>query len=245
MRRGSVESLSENRRDGGANTEIVPVPVLSERDSPVAKTVLMRLRYWCSSCSLSVDISRRNCLRQRVAVELMMVTCTRLVAPAAALSRFDQKLSICKPSHRSLFPIPRNRPTMEFVQSAPIHRVLCADCGTPIVPNGANLCVACLRNTIDITEGIPKQSSVAFCKNCERFLSPPLTWTIARPESQELLAICLKKLKGLNKVRLTEAHFIWTEPHSKRLRVSMTIQKEVRDYMRCFYMGSYILFSRS
>jgi hypothetical protein len=28
-------------------------------------------------------------------------------------------------------------------------------------------------------------------------------------------------------VRLTDAHFIWTEPHSKRLRVSMTIQKEV------------------
>jgi NMD protein affecting ribosome stability and mRNA decay len=56
----------------------------------------------------------------------------------------------------------------------------------------------------------------------------------------------LKKLKGLNKVRLTEAHFIWTEPHSKRLRVSMTIQKEVRGYMRCFYfMGSCILFSRS
>ncbi|KAF5369036.1 hypothetical protein D9758_002961 [Tetrapyrgos nigripes] len=43
----------------------------------------------------------------------------------------------------------------------------------------------------------------------------------------ELLAICIKKLKGLNKVRLTEAHFIWTEPHSKRLRVSLTIQKEV------------------
>ena len=50
---------------------------------------------------------------------------------------------------------------------------------------------------------------------------------IARPESQELLAICLKKLKGLNRVRLTDAHFIWTEPHSKRLRVSLTIQKEV------------------
>ena len=68
---------------------------------------------------------------------------------------------------------------------------------------------------------------MSFCRNCERFLSPPASWTIARPESQELLAICLKKLKGLNKVRLTEAHFIWTEPHSKRLRVSLTIQKEV------------------
>ncbi|TFK48954.1 RNA binding protein [Heliocybe sulcata] len=116
---------------------------------------------------------------------------------------------------------------MEFVPAPAVHRVLCADCGTPIVPNSANLCVACLRNSIDITEGIPKQSSLTFCRNCERFLTPPTAWTIAEPESQELLAICLKRLKGLNKVRLTEAHFIWTEPHSKRLRVSLTIQKEV------------------
>ncbi|KAF8556170.1 NMD3-domain-containing protein [Imleria badia] len=101
---------------------------------------------------------------------------------------------------------------MEFIPEPAIHRVLCADCGTPIEPNSANLCVA---------------SSVSFCRNCERFLSPPSAWTLARPESQELLALCLKRLKGLNKVRLTEAHFIWTEPHSKRLRVSLTIQKEV------------------
>ncbi|KAJ3726635.1 NMD3 family-domain-containing protein [Lentinula raphanica] len=116
---------------------------------------------------------------------------------------------------------------MEFVPAPAIHRVLCADCGTPIVPNSANLCVACLRNTVDITEGIPKQASVSYCRNCERFLAPPQAWVLARPESSELLALCLKKLKGLAKVRLTEAHFIWTEPHSKRLRVSLTIQKEV------------------
>ncbi|KAL0959807.1 hypothetical protein HGRIS_011488 [Hohenbuehelia grisea] len=116
---------------------------------------------------------------------------------------------------------------MEFVPAPAVHRVLCADCGIPIEPNSANLCVGCLRNSIDITEGIPKQSSVSFCRNCERFLSPPQSWSLARPESAELLSICLKKLKGLNKVRLTEAHFIWTEPHSKRLRVSLTIQKEV------------------
>ncbi|KAH9478257.1 60S ribosomal export protein NMD3 [Psilocybe cubensis] len=116
---------------------------------------------------------------------------------------------------------------MEFVAGPAVHRVLCADCGTPIVPNSANLCVSCLRNTVDITEGIPKQAAVSFCRNCERFLAPPSSWTLAKPESAELLSICLKKLKGLNKVRLTEAHFIWTEPHSKRLRVSMTVQKEV------------------
>ena len=54
-----------------------------------------------------------------------------------------------------------------------------------------------------------------------------MTWTIAEPESRELLAICLKKLKGLSKVRLIDAGFIWTEPHSKRIKVKLTIQKEV------------------
>ena len=55
---------------------------------------------------------------------------------------------------------------MEFVPAPAVHRVLCADCGTPIVPNSANLCVACLRNTVDITEGIPKQGEyVVYLRN--------------------------------------------------------------------------------
>ncbi|PWN22497.1 NMD3-domain-containing protein [Microstroma glucosiphilum] len=105
--------------------------------------------------------------------------------------------------------------------------VLCADCGTAIPPNSANLCISCLRNSVDITEGIPKQATVNFCKNCERYLNPPQSWVLAQLESRELLAICLKKLRGLNKVRLIDAGFIWTEPHSKRLRVKLTVQKEV------------------
>ncbi|UZJ51814.1 hypothetical protein CBS101457_001134 [Exobasidium rhododendri] len=105
--------------------------------------------------------------------------------------------------------------------------VLCADCGTPIAPNNANLCLSCLRASVDITEGIPKQATVNFCRNCERYLNPPQSWVPAQLESRELLAICLKKLKGLNKVRLIDASFIWTEPHSKRLRVKLTVQKEV------------------
>lgn len=51
-------------------------------------------------------------------------------------------------------------------------------------------------------------------------------------ESRELLAICLKKLKGLNKVHLVDAGFVWTEPHSKRVKVKLTVQKEV-----CRIMG--------
>lgn len=100
--------------------------------------------------------------------------------------------------------------------------------GTAIEPNTAGLCVNCLRNTVDITEEIPKQTALSFCRNCSRYLSPPQTWLLAELESKELLAICLRRLKGLTKVRLIDAGFIWTEPHSKRLRVKLTIQKEVR-----------------
>ena len=31
------------------------------------------------------------------------------------------------------------------------------------------MCVGCLRTQVDITEGIPKQSNLNFCKSCERY----------------------------------------------------------------------------
>jgi nonsense-mediated mRNA decay protein 3 len=37
----------------------------------------------------------------------------------------------------------------------------------------------------------------------------------------------LKRLKGLNKVRLIDASFIWTEPHSRRIKIKLTIQKQI------------------
>lgn len=46
------------------------------------------------------------------------------------------------------------------------------------------------------------------------------------PESRELLALCLRKLRGLSKVRIIDASFIWTEPHSRRVKVKITIQQE-------------------
>lgn len=33
----------------------------------------------------------------------------------------------------------------------------CCECGTPIEPNPANMCVPCLRARVDVSEGIPKQ----------------------------------------------------------------------------------------
>ncbi|XP_011865136.1 PREDICTED: 60S ribosomal export protein NMD3 isoform X2 [Vollenhovia emeryi] len=89
------------------------------------------------------------------------------------------------------------------------------------------MCVGCLRSHVDITESIPKQVTLQFCKNCERYLQPPSEWIHAALESRELLTLCVKKLKGMNRVKLIDAGFIWTEPHSKRLKVKLTVHAEV------------------
>ena len=60
-----------------------------------------------------------------------------------------------------------------------------------------------------------------------RYLQPPEQWIKCSLESRELLGLCLAKLKGLNRVRLIDAGFAWTEPHSKRIKVKLTIQAEV------------------
>lgn len=105
--------------------------------------------------------------------------------------------------------------------------ILCCLCGIPIPSNPSNMCVTCIRTQVDITDGIPKQLNLNFDRNCGRYLNPPSQWVDAELESRELLSICLKRIKGLNKVKLVDAGFVWTEPHSKRIKVKLTIQKEV------------------
>jgi nonsense-mediated mRNA decay protein 3 len=44
-----------------------------------------------------------------------------------------------------------------------------------------------------------------------------------------LLAVCLKKIKGLSKTKIINAVWVWTEPHSKRLKIAVDIEKPVLD----------------
>ncbi|KAM0458211.1 hypothetical protein ACHAPV_001586 [Trichoderma viride] len=108
--------------------------------------------------------------------------------------------------------------------------ILCHNCGTPIdgtTATGAT-CYDCIKLTNDITNGIQREATIQQCRDCERWMLPPASWIIAMPESRELLALCLKKLRGLNKVRIVDASFIWTEPHSRRVKVKLTIQDSVQ-----------------
>jgi len=93
------------------------------------------------------------------------------------------------------------------------------------LPNAANTCINCLKSQIDITEGISKNMQLNHCRECNRYQRPP--WVAVELESSELLSLCLKQIKGLKRVKLLDASFIWTEPHSRRIKVKLTVQKEV------------------
>ncbi len=105
--------------------------------------------------------------------------------------------------------------------------ILCCHCGTAFsaITTGTNICLKCLSTQVDITQGISKDGILEFCRKCSRYLRPP--WVHAEFESKELLDICLKKTRGLSKVKLVDASFIWTEPHSRRVKVKLTVQSEV------------------
>ncbi|KAH3899322.1 probable 60S ribosomal export protein NMD3 [Saccharomycodes ludwigii] len=112
-------------------------------------------------------------------------------------------------------------------QQQQVATVLCCNCGVPMDGSaGLVMCYDCIKMTVDITQGIPREANISFCRNCERFLQPPGQWVRAQLESRELLALCLRRLKGLTKVRLVDASFIWTEPHSRRIKVKLTVQGE-------------------
>ncbi|MCJ1275669.1 ribosome-binding protein [Puttea exsequens] len=106
--------------------------------------------------------------------------------------------------------------------------ILCCNCGVPIdgtLAAGA-LCSDCLKLSVDISDGIQREATLHICRDCNRWLQPPAHWVTAEPQSKELLDLCLRKLRGLSKVRLIDALFLWTEPHSRRIKVKITIQQE-------------------
>ncbi|CAJ1350962.1 unnamed protein product, partial [Effrenium voratum] len=107
--------------------------------------------------------------------------------------------------------------------------VLCCICGVGIdsaVTTGAR-CVQCLRREVDVGAGVNRRAAVQRCGTCGRWLRPGGGWAVADMESRELLAICLKSIKGIGKhLQLVNASFIWTEPHSKELKVKLELQQE-------------------
>ncbi|ELP92937.1 nonsense-mediated mRNA decay protein, putative [Entamoeba invadens IP1] len=104
--------------------------------------------------------------------------------------------------------------------------MLCCVCGALIEVNPSCMCANCIQTAVDITEGIPKQVTISQCKGCKKFLAGT-TWFYCEPESKELMTYLVKRVKGVNKLKLLNASYIWTEEHSKRLKIKLTVEKEV------------------
>ena len=104
--------------------------------------------------------------------------------------------------------------------------VRCCLCGVMTPPNDSNTCIQCLKSKIDIAEGI-HTSTLVHCKECNRWKRPP--WSLVEMESPQMLAYCMKNVRMSKAIEVVDAGFIWTEPHSKRLKVKASIRKEVLD----------------
>ena len=81
-------------------------------------------------------------------------------------------------------------------------KIVCYMCGIVMDANREGICETCAKKNIDI-------------------------WIKVERESQDMMNLCLSKIKGLNKVQLIDSSFVWTEPHSKEIKIKLTIQKEL------------------
>lgn len=74
--------------------------------------------------------------------------------------------------HRTViyFYLSKNEPpTMNTLEaSGTLLSMLCCVCGITIQQNPSNMCVSCVRNTVDITEEISKKVTIHSCRTCQR-----------------------------------------------------------------------------
>ena len=76
-------------------------------------------------------------------------------------------------------------------------QILCCVCAVPIAPNAVNMCAQCLQTRYDIGEGISKQVQQNTCRGCVRYERRDGSFAPVEPESAELMALLLKKPRGL------------------------------------------------
>lgn len=114
------------------------------------------------------------------------------------------------------------------ISATPVAAICCM-CALSIQPNPTNMCLQCLRTQVNIASGLSMRVTMHQCRGCLKYMggSGGTGWGHYEQESRELMAVCLRKVAGLNRLRLIDAQWIWTEPHSKRLKLKLTVQKEV------------------
>ncbi|EAY21156.1 NMD3 family protein [Trichomonas vaginalis G3] len=110
----------------------------------------------------------------------------------------------------------------EFTET--LNKIPCCICGIMIEPNPSNMCVDCLQKNYSISDKLPQSLSVNYCRGCGRYQENKNHWINAPLESPELLKICLSRLTNVKDAKIVDAKFLYTEPHSRRIRVELTLE---------------------
>lgn len=127
-------------------------------------------------------------------------------------------------------------------------QIPCCLCGTLILPNAANQCPSCLAQEFDLQETLQRgpggadHITIHQCRVCRRYARTPKHYEHADIESPELLAILLKHIPALQNnntslhhtaggapLHLVDAAWIWTEPHSMRFKLRLTVRTEIQN----------------
>jgi nonsense-mediated mRNA decay protein 3 len=105
-------------------------------------------------------------------------------------------------------------------------KIVCCLCSAVIDANPRGTCEACFRKSLSIKTSIPTEFEIVYCKECKRFLRPPFV-KIDR-ESSDMMQLCLSRIKSYDKkVKIIDSNFIYTEPHSKIIKIKVTLEKEI------------------
>jgi len=125
-----------------------------------------------------------------------------------------------------------------------VNKIPCCLCGTMILPNNANQCPSCLAQNFDLKSMIQGNKVgdpiiIYQCRQCRQFNTKSDTdhYQYCETESPQLLTICLKHIpiinkKGhssqtYNKIHIVDTTWIWTEPHSMRLKLRLTVRTDI------------------
>ncbi|KAL8271196.1 hypothetical protein Esti_004857 [Eimeria stiedai] len=107
-------------------------------------------------------------------------------------------------------------------------QVLCCICGAVTPPNPRNKCLSCLQEELDVSSQVCRTFVVDHCKQCGRFRDAQGKWLPCLMESRELLALCLKKIRGLKSLsKIVDCRWVFTEAHSNKLIVRITARADV------------------
>ena len=105
-------------------------------------------------------------------------------------------------------------------------KIVCCLCSAVIDANPRGTCEACLKKSLNIKTCIPTEFELQYCKGCQRFLRPP--YVKIERDSADMMKLCLSRIKSYDKkVKIIDSNFIYTEPHSKVIKIKISIQKEV------------------